>query len=146
MKTSALDAQKCSFYSQQQHRRPSLFIPLAQRCLLAPGDGCGNNAYWVKTNLYTNLRSENFQQFLLFDHHAPLQETLGEVHTPGTCMTTDRLAPISHSGTVIGRRATRSFSYWLALSDSSWCLRYSRSRAPHRRHSASVFVLSWVLD
>lgn len=70
-----LDASSQSFYSLPFTATPS------------HRDGCGNNAYWVKTNLYTNLRSENFQQFLLFDHHAPVQEMVRAALTPGTCMT-----------------------------------------------------------
>lgn len=59
------------------------------------GGRAENNAHWVKTHLYTNLR-ENFPTIPSSDHHAPGQETAARPPSPATRIVALRPAPSLH--------------------------------------------------
>lgn len=59
------------------------------------GGRAENNAHWVKTHLYTNLR-ENFPTIPSSDHHAPGQETAARPPGPATRIAILSPAPSLH--------------------------------------------------
>lgn len=59
------------------------------------GGRAENNAHWVKTHLYTNLR-ENFPTIPSSDHHAPGQETAARPPGPATRIAILKPAPGLH--------------------------------------------------
>lgn len=65
---------------------------------------------------FVSLTSRIFQQFLLFDHHAPVQETLRRGHTPGTWIPAEpslsEVPTVKEHSALIGWSTLTARSYW----------------------------------
>lgn len=137
-----------NFYFNVKQYFPSFFSLAVAAChSLSLGDGCGNNAYWVKTNLYTNLRK--------FPTIPPVRPPCTSAGNASRCPHTGNMydtrilhamhPPTHNSDKVIGWKEHCSHSDSTAMFYSRRCCCYSASRAPSRRHSASVFVFFFFL-